>query len=133
MARRGNTKTCTALNAPGENLLDVLNDAVAVVVALIDDGEGTVGIRIAESEEAVLQQVHLQDRLVPRHGLQGEALGTQDAEFFLLRLDRCKRIGHIDRSGKGILPQTALQAGLILLSDSASWHLPSCQPPKPPE
>ena len=37
------------------------DDAVAAVVALVDDGEGTALVSVAEGEEGVVHQVHLED------------------------------------------------------------------------
>ena len=61
-----------------------LDDAVAAAVARVDDADGVVIVRVAEDEEAVAQQVHLQNGLLHAHGLDGEALGAHDVERALL-------------------------------------------------
>lgn len=43
-----------------------LDDAVAAVVAAINDADRIAEIGVAEDEEAVAQQVHLQNGFLPR-------------------------------------------------------------------
>ena len=66
----------------------VFDQAVAAVVALIDHGEAAIGLFIAEGEEIMLQQVHLQDGLLAGHGLDVKALGADDLELGFLSLQR---------------------------------------------
>ena len=61
-----------------------LDDAVAAVVAAINDADRIAEIGVAEDEEAVAQQVHLQNGFLHAHGLDGEALGAHDVERALL-------------------------------------------------
>ena len=57
---------------------DIIDDAVAAVVSLVNHSEASAIVFVTEGEEAMLQQVHLQHRLVPGHGLEVELLDTDD-------------------------------------------------------
>ena len=59
-----------------------LNDSIK---AYTEKKIAAVVLAAAEDEEAVVQQVHLQDGLFRAHGLYGEALGADHGEFLLLR------------------------------------------------
>ena len=56
------------------------DEAVAAVFAPVDDRHGAIGCDITKDEERVLEQVHLQDRFLDAHGLDGEALAAHDLE-----------------------------------------------------
>ena len=62
------------------SLRRVGDETVAAVLAPIDYRHRTVGRDIAEDEKRVLEQIHLQDRLLDAHGLDGEALAAHDLE-----------------------------------------------------
>ena len=115
----------TASRAPGSAggplsylvwLLGVLDQPVVPVVPAVDHGEGAVGLLVPEGEEAVPQQVHLQNSLVPGHGLQGEGLAAHDTVLPLLRLVRGEGgdLVHIQGPLEGPLAQPLLQPGLVL-------------------
>ena len=93
-----------------------LDDAVAAVVAAVNDADRIAEIGVAEDEEAVAQQVHLQNGLVPGHGLDGEGLAADDAILALLGLvgGEGGKVLHVQRPLKGALAQPLLQAGLVL-------------------
>ena len=59
----------------------------------------------------MVQQVHLQDRLLRAHGLHREVLGADDGELLLLR-----HLKIVRRGGRGetLAPQALGQAGLVL-------------------
>ena len=55
-------------------LLRIVGDeAVAAVFAPVNDRHGAIGCDITKDEERVLEQVHLQNRFLDAHGLDGEA------------------------------------------------------------
>ena len=58
-----------------------LDQTVVAILAAVDH-TGLVGCIVDEDEELVPQQIHLQDSLLHRHGLEIEALGA-DTEFGL--------------------------------------------------
>src|SRR5262245_12812591 len=64
-----------------------LDEAVAPVVALVDDGDATVGL-VPEHEERLVQQVQLDDRLGDRERLRVELLRLHDGELGLRLLLR---------------------------------------------
>lgn len=90
------------------------DEAVAAVFAPVNDRHGAVGRNIAKDEERVLEQVHLQDRFLDAHGLDGEALAAHDLER--AGLDRVVR-GNVLRlhlALEGAIAQLFGQAGLVL-------------------
>ena len=54
-------------------LLILANEAVVTVLAAVDH-TGFFGFGVAEDKELMLQQIHLQNGLLHRHGLDGEGL-----------------------------------------------------------
>ena len=85
-----------------------LNQAVSTVFAGVDDAQGIVALP-AEHEEAVVEQIHLQDRLLSAHGLDGEMLLAHDLELTLLA---DLRLGGQGGGIESALAQTLLQTGL---------------------
>ena len=61
-----------------------LYETVAAALSAVDNGERVVVVLILEDEERVFEQVHLQDRLFSRHGLDRELLGADDGEVRIL-------------------------------------------------
>ena len=76
-------------------------------MALIDHGKRAAVLLVAEREERMIQQVHLQNGLVAGHGLHGEGLGADQVELALLRLLGSKGGNGLGRPDKGILPDAA--------------------------
>ena len=91
----------------------VYDDAIAAVVAAVDHGERAVLIVVAEGEESVVHQVHLEDGLVHRHGTEEETLGADHLIGGILLL-----IGLGDKGllvgDEGLLAQALFQAGFVL-------------------
>mgnify|MGYP007041411777 CR=1 FL=1 len=93
--------------------LRIGDQAVAAVLAAVDDRKGIRVFAVEEGIELMLQQVHLQDGLLRRHRLDGEALGADDGEiaaflFFVHGADT--GIRPLDRAGLELL----LKTGLVL-------------------
>ena len=64
----------------GRASVGVHQHAVPTVVAAVDHGERAVLLLVAESEEGVADQVHLEDRFLDGHAAEGEVL---QAEIFI--------------------------------------------------
>ena len=90
------------------------DDAVAAVVALVDDGEGTTLVGVAEGEEGVVHQVHLEDGFLDAHGAEEETLGADDlVSGFLVDVvfgDEVGVVGNLE----GFFAQALFQPGVIL-------------------
>ena len=85
-----------------------LQQAVAAVLAAVDDADDVVGVAV--NKEVVIQQVHLQNRLIRAHGLDGDALGAHDLELGLLA---DIELGG-DAGDQGLLAQALGKTGLVL-------------------
>ena len=96
----------------------VLDQAVAAVGSLIDNRKRAVVVFVAEGEERMLQQIHLQDRLFAGHRLHVEFLHSHELEGALFRLIRSKR-GFVRGTDERVLPQAPGQACLLYTSDAA--------------
>ena len=64
----------------------VADQAVAAVLALVNDGDRILCVHVAEDEELMPQQIHLQDGLLHAHGLDRETLAAHDLEFLRVLL-----------------------------------------------
>ena len=57
-------------------LLCIFQNTVAAILTAVDYSEGIAIVRIPESKEGVIQQIHLQNSFFPGHRLKGELLDT---------------------------------------------------------
>ena len=85
-----------------------LQQAIASVLAVIDDADDVV--RVAVDKEVVIQQVHLQNRLILAHGLDRHMLGADHLELGFFADVKLGRNG----GGQRLLTQALGQAGLVL-------------------
>src|SRR5699024_10588242 len=90
-----------------------LNQAISAVFALIHHGKILLVVLIFKHEKLVLQEVHLENRLLHGHGLNRELFGTDNLKLvrllrFLIELI-CNRLFL-----KDALTQALFKAGLVL-------------------
>ena len=95
------------------SVLVVRYEAVAAVLAAVDDGERIARLGIPENEELMFEQVHLQDGLLDGHGRDVELLVAHDLELFLPRVVRGDLEG-FDLTLYRTVTQPFLQARLVL-------------------
>ena len=93
---------------------NVLQKTVVAVVPAIDHREGAVGVFIAEGEEVVAQQIHLEDRLFPAHGHHGEFLDFDELVFLGVFHIGDEGGGVLRAADEGVLADPAGQTGLVL-------------------
>ena len=62
------------------------NDKAVISCLAGVDHAGVAGLIVLKDEELVSEQIHLQNRLLGRHGLEGKGLGADDhVRLILLR------------------------------------------------
>ena len=91
----------------------VLNEAIAAIGSLVHDCKRAVIILIAEREERMLQQIHLEDGFLTGHRLHVELLGSHKLECALFGFLRCER-SFVRSADERVLTQAAGQTGLVL-------------------
>ena len=90
------------------------DEAVAALLTLVNNGEAVLVLLVEEGEELMLQKVHLQDGLLGSHGLEGEALGANNAEIVALVILLFGNVFGLDVPLKGALAELLFKTGLVL-------------------
>ena len=98
------------------SVLVVGYEAVAAVLAAVDHGECVALIRVAEHKELVLQQVHLQDRLVDAHGGDVELLVADDLELLLAGVDTGEEEFQIVRNKKFYIAPMSVDEAILQMN-----------------